>query len=166
GNCVDAENNISTTVLDFGDATTVNAASGTHTYNAAGTFTVKITATDALGLSGSASQTVTVTVNNFPQGVFVGISPGTIKRFAADGTLTQTLSTGLGGTVSGMGFDKAGTLYATDFTAGNISKFDPKTGTLLGTYGSGRSVPVLDHPRPGRHLVLGRRLLQFEYLPL
>jgi len=137
GNCVDAENNISTTVLDFGDATTVNAASGTHTYNAAGTFTVKVTATDALGLSGSASQTVTVTVNNFPQGVFVGISPGTIKRFAADGTLTQTLSTGLGGTVSGMGFDKAGTLYATDFTAGNISKFDPKTGTLLGTFGGG-----------------------------
>src|SRR5436305_7448302 len=99
GNCVDAENNISTTVLDFGDATTVNAASGTHTYNAAGTFTVKVTATDALGLSGSASQTVTVTVTNFPHGVFGGISPGTIKRFAADGTLTQTLSTDLGGTV-------------------------------------------------------------------
>ena len=36
-----------------------------------------------------------------------------------------------------MGFDKAGTLYATDFTAGNISKFDPKTGTLLGTFGGG-----------------------------
>jgi sugar lactone lactonase YvrE len=76
-------------------------------------------------------------VNNFPQGIFVGISPGTIKRFASDGTLLQTLSTGLGGTVSGMGFDKAGNLYATDFTAGNISKFDPKTGTLLGTFGSG-----------------------------
>jgi len=137
GNCVDAENNIKTIVLDFGDGTTVNAASGTHTYNATGTFTVKVTATDALGLSGSASQTVTVTLNNFPQGLFVGISPGTIKRFAPDGTLLQTLTTGLNGTVSGMGFDKAGNLYATDFTAGNVSKFDPKAGTLLGTFGSG-----------------------------
>ncbi|HWY67012.1 MAG TPA: PKD domain-containing protein [Terriglobales bacterium] len=137
GNCVDAENNIATTVLDFGDGTTANAASGTHTYNAAGTFIVKVTATDALGLSGSASQSVTVTVNNFPQGVFVGISPGTVKRFAPDGTLLQTLTTGLNGTVSGMGFDKAGNLYATDFTAGNVSKFDPKTGTLLGTFGTG-----------------------------
>jgi len=137
GNCVDAENNISTTVLDFGDGTTANGASGTHTYNAAGTFNVKVTATDALGLSGSASQTVTVTVNNFPQGLFVGVSSGTIKRFASDGTLTQTLTTGLNGTVSGMGFDKAGNLYATDFTAGNVSRFDPKTGALLGTFGTG-----------------------------
>ncbi|HWC16556.1 MAG TPA: PKD domain-containing protein, partial [Terriglobales bacterium] len=135
GSCTDAENNIKTTVLDFGDGTSVNASSGSHTFAQAGTFTVKITATDALGLAGSASQTVTV--SSFPTGIFVGVAGGKVMQFATDGTLQRTMDTGLGGTVSGMAFDSAGNLYATDFTAGNISKFDPKTGTLLGTFGSG-----------------------------
>lgn len=135
GVCIDQENNIQAVLLDFGDGTSVNASSGSHTYTQAGTFTVKVTATDALGLSGSASETVTA--SNFPVGIYVGIVGGTVMQFASDGTALKTMSTGLGGTVSGMAFDKSGILYATDFTAGNISKFDPKTGTLVGTFGSG-----------------------------
>lgn len=135
GACTDAENNIQTVVLDFGDGASVNASSGSHTYAQAGAFTVKLTATDALGLSGSASQTVTA--STFPTGIFVGIVGGTVMQFATDGTLQRSMSTGLGGTITGMAFDKSGILYATDFTAGNTSKFDPKTGTLVGTFGSG-----------------------------
>ena len=135
GACTDAEQNIQTVVLDFGDGTSVNASTGSHTYAQPGTFTVKLTATDTLGLSGSASQTVTA--SSFPTGIFVGIEGGTVMQFATDGTLLRSMSTGLGGTVSGMAFDKSGILYATDFTAGNTSKFDPKTGTLVGTFGSG-----------------------------
>jgi PKD repeat protein len=135
GACTDAEQNIQTVVLDFGDGTTVNASSGSHTYTLPGTFTVKVTATDALGLSGSASQTVTT--SSFPIGIFVGVEGGTVMQFSSDGKLIGSMSTGLGGTVSGMGFDKSGILYVTDFTAGNVSKFDTTTGTLVGTFGAG-----------------------------
>jgi len=135
GSCTDAENNIKTTVLDFADGTSLNASSGSHTYAQTGTFTVKLTATDAFGLSGTAAQTVTV--SSFPTGIFVGIVGGKVMQFATDGTLLRTMDTGLAGTVSGMAFDNSGTLYATDFTAGSISRFDPKTGSLLGTFGSG-----------------------------
>src|SRR5262249_36461204 len=60
----------------------------------------------------------------------------TIKQLAADGSVIRTLSTGLGGTIAGMAFDQFGTLYATDFTASNVSRFDI-LGTPLGTFGGG-----------------------------
>src|SRR5262249_28102820 len=133
------------TVLDFGDGTTQTATSGTHTYKTAGTFTIKLTATNSFGLTSIASQNVTVSappppppVNPpgiIPTGLFVSFGNGTIKQVASDGTPIRSLSTGLGGTIAGMAFDQFGTLYATDFTAGNISKFDI-LGTPLGTFGS------------------------------
>ncbi|HEX7961222.1 MAG TPA: PKD domain-containing protein, partial [Terriglobales bacterium] len=146
GSCTPGVNPISSTVLDFGDGTTQTATSGTHTYKNSGTFTIKLTATNNFGLSGSASQNVAVSVpppappvnppGIIPTGLFVSFGNGTIKQLAADGSVIRTLSTGLGGTVAGMAFDQFGTLYATDFTAGNISKFDI-LGTALGNFGSG-----------------------------
>src|SRR5208282_2806393 len=46
--------------INFGDGTTMNAASGSHTYTTAGTYTVTATVTDNYGLSSTATSTVTV----------------------------------------------------------------------------------------------------------
>jgi PKD repeat protein len=137
GRCTAGSSPIVGTTLDFGDGTTLSSGSGTHTYTQAGIFTVKITATDSLGLSGSATQNVTATASKFPQGVFVGIHGGTVMQFSPDGTVLQTLSTGAGGTVAGMAFDSAGIVYTVNFTAGSISKLDLKAGALVGPFGSG-----------------------------
>ncbi|PYY17845.1 MAG: hypothetical protein DMG60_10150, partial [Acidobacteria bacterium] len=67
GSCTAGTSPIASTTLDFGDGSaSQNGTSGTHTYNSAGTFTVKVTATDTNGLSGSAAQTVMVAVNQPP----------------------------------------------------------------------------------------------------
>ena len=44
----------------FGDGATATGATTSHTYGAAGTYTVTLTVTDDVGLTGAASQTVTV----------------------------------------------------------------------------------------------------------
>ncbi len=63
GLCTSQENNITQVFLDWGDGTRTFVNPGftvSHKYNSSGTFTVVLTAFDANGLSGSASQTVTV----------------------------------------------------------------------------------------------------------
>jgi PKD repeat protein len=136
GNCT-SQNTISTTVLNFGDGTTANASSGSHTYSQVGTYTVTITATDVFGLSGSATQTVTASLNNFPAGIFVGVSGGKIIQFGADGSVLKTISTGVAGTVADIAFDKAGNLYTVDFTAGNVTEVNLTSGAVIGSFGSG-----------------------------
>jgi len=76
GNCTDQDNNIVSTVLDWGDGTTTAAASGPHTYTAVGTFTVTLTATDAGGLTGTATQAVTVS-KNLPPTCTLSVTPTT-----------------------------------------------------------------------------------------
>ena len=56
----DADGSIATTTIDFGDGTVVNATSATHSYPAAGTYTVKAKATDNLGASSTATAKVTI----------------------------------------------------------------------------------------------------------
>jgi PKD repeat protein len=57
----DAEGNITSYAWDFGDGNVGAGASVSHTYAAAGTYTVTHTVTDAGGLSDSAAGDVTVT---------------------------------------------------------------------------------------------------------
>ncbi len=72
--------------------------------------------------------------------VFAAIGEGKIKRFTTDGKLLQTLDTGVGsGETAGMAFDKAGNLYATNFSASQVFKFSTE-GTLIGAFGSGYSI--------------------------
>jgi PKD repeat protein len=66
GSCTDPDGDTLSEVLDWGDHTTTNAASGTHTYNTRGRYTVTLTATDTGGLTGSATQTVVVNRNQTP----------------------------------------------------------------------------------------------------
>jgi PKD repeat protein len=60
GACSDPENDIVSTVINWGDGASTQGTSGTHTYPNTGTFHVVLTATDSAGGIGSASQTVVV----------------------------------------------------------------------------------------------------------
>jgi PKD repeat protein len=65
---------IASTQIDFGDGTVVAAASASHAYNSAGTYTVTATATGSNGLTGTAQQIVTITANK-PPVVALSVSP-------------------------------------------------------------------------------------------
>ena len=58
----DAKGAVTSWTWDFGDGTTGTGVTASHTYAASGTYTVKLTAADAAGLTGSTTRTVTVTV--------------------------------------------------------------------------------------------------------
>jgi hypothetical protein len=72
--------------------------------------------------------------------VFAGVGNGQINWYhnTGDGfTLVMTLSVGNANTFdTGMAFDAAGNLYATNFSIPSVSKFDT-SGNLLGTFGAG-----------------------------
>ncbi len=72
--------------------------------------------------------------------VFAAVNNGQVQHYDSGGVLLETLNTGFGGFTSGMAFDSSGNLYVTDFTANNVSVFN-NTGALLGTFGSGYSIP-------------------------
>jgi hypothetical protein len=61
GTCTDPQGSPLTTQITWGDGSSTNASSGTHSYSKAGSYTIKVTATDRANLTGSASQTVTAT---------------------------------------------------------------------------------------------------------
>jgi outer membrane protein OmpA-like peptidoglycan-associated protein len=66
--------------------------------------------------------------------VFIGVADGKIQWRRPDGTLIRILATGKEGDITGMAFDPRGNLYATEFTEGEISKFDTR-GNLIGRFG-------------------------------
>lgn len=71
--------------------------------------------------------------------VFLGVTNGQVRWLKPDGTLVQVLTCATASVfTTGMALDKDMNLYATMFDGGTVSKFD-KTGTLLGTFGSGYS---------------------------
>ncbi len=121
-------------VISFGDGFYQSGASATHTFAAAGSFTVSVTATDGAGNTSKADSS-SVSVSDVAN-LFVGVSNGQIEQFDTSGNLIKTLSTGQGGSVTGMGFDALDALYVTDFTADSVTKFDGK-GNLIGNFGTG-----------------------------
>jgi sugar lactone lactonase YvrE len=69
--------------------------------------------------------------------VFAGVGNGHINQFSPTGTLKATLDTTLGNTFdTGMCFDSAGNLYATNFSGG-MTKFDNQGNVLVSSFGSG-----------------------------
>jgi PKD repeat protein len=56
----DPDGTIASTVISFGDGSSISAISASHQYKVAGTYTVKATVTDNLGASSSISSTVVV----------------------------------------------------------------------------------------------------------
>jgi PKD repeat protein len=68
------DHGVSSYAWDFGDnAGTSTQQSPSYTYKAAGTFTVKLTVTDAKGLTGVVTHTVTVTANGTPTAEFTSL---------------------------------------------------------------------------------------------
>ncbi len=75
--------------------------------------------------------------------VFAGVGGSTINHYTPAGVFVQGLNTGSGSNEeTGMAFDAAGNLYATNFTAGNMSKFDNNGGLLVHPWGG----PFHTHP--------------------
>ena len=68
--------------------------------------------------------------------VFASVASGQVMEFHPDGTLVQTLDTGLGGFTTGSAFDSGGNFYVTAFSGNTVSKFDTN-GNLVGPFGSG-----------------------------
>ncbi len=73
--------------------------------------------------------------------VLAAIGNGAVKQFAPNGTLKDTLTDQTASAyTTGMAFDAAGNLFVTDFSTGNVSKFD-SNGTFVSTVASGLSSP-------------------------
>ena len=69
--------------------------------------------------------------------VFAAVGEGKVKRFQPDGTLIETLDTGVASReTTGMAFDAANNFYVTLFQAGQIHSFD-FNGTHRGAFGPG-----------------------------
>ena len=111
----DADGSIVATSINFGDGSApVNAASASHTYSTAGTYTITATVTDNLGASASKAATLVVGVaNRAPIAVIsatpnTAYAPATISVSAAgssdpDGTIASSvISFGDGTTASGL----------------------------------------------------------------
>ncbi len=62
--------------------------------------------------------------------VFAGLAHGRIAQVSSRGQFRRYLNTGASGALTGMCFDEQRNLYATNFNAGTMSKFD-KDGQLL-----------------------------------
>jgi hypothetical protein len=71
--------------------------------------------------------------------VLASVGEGTIRHLDSNGTLKDTLTTGLTGTLvgGGMCFDPAVNLYATEFKDETLSKFDSGGNLLTASLGSG-----------------------------
>src|SRR5207237_941772 len=96
--CTDPENDITTTVLNWGDGTVQNLASGTHVYAKPGTYSVRVTATDKGNLTGTAVRALTATApaTNLPPRCSLSLSSKSGQaprrvRVPAPGTDTTTI---------------------------------------------------------------------------
>ncbi|PWW21405.1 PKD repeat protein [Geodermatophilus normandii] len=89
---------------DFGDSATATGATASHTYAAAGTYTVRLTVTDAAGLTGTTTRTVTVTAPP------AGPQPG--APIAAD-TFGREVASGWGTAEVGGAWTTSGTTSVT-----------------------------------------------------
>jgi PKD repeat protein len=101
---------IVSTTINFGDGTIVNAASATHTYQSAGTFTIMATLTDDRGATSSSTASVTATaanqspvvVMNVSTGASLGVTVSLSSSYDPDGSIASgTIDFGDGTTVNG-----------------------------------------------------------------
>jgi DNA-binding beta-propeller fold protein YncE len=68
--------------------------------------------------------------------VFASVNDGKVAHFGADGTLLETLDTGVGGITSGLAFDRNGNLYVSNHTNGSITRFSGDEGHAASAFGT------------------------------
>jgi PKD repeat protein len=129
----DPDGTIASTVIDFGDGFTANAASAAHAYAVAGTYTVKVTVTDAVGATASSSSQVVI-ANRAPSATVAlssaSVPTGTAINVTAsgsdlDGSIASTTinfgdGTSANGNSAAHAYTKAGTYTITVTVTDNV----------------------------------------------
>src|SRR6202049_4170825 len=129
GTCHDPQGSPLTTQITWGDGSSTNASSGTHSFTVAASYTVKVTATDRFNLSGSASQTVTATTTNKPPTCTLSVSP-------LSGAVPLSV------TATGTCKDPQGSPLTTKITWGDGSSTNASSGTHSFTVAASYTVKV------------------------
>ncbi|MGZ4799909.1 MAG: beta strand repeat-containing protein, partial [Acidimicrobiia bacterium] len=109
----DVDGTIASSLWNFGDSSTGSGATTSHTYNAAGTYTVTLTVTDNAGGISSTSQSVTIT-----------------DQYASD-TFERTVASGLGSADVGGPWTLSG--------ASSVASVSNGVGTLVGVVNANRA---------------------------
>jgi PKD repeat protein len=114
----DPDGTIASTKLDFGDGTVVNAASGSHSYTAAGTYILKATVTDNLGATASTTASIAVQASaNEPPVAKLSVTP-------TSGTAPVTVTASTAGST-----DPDGTIASTKIDFGDGTILSAASGT-------------------------------------
>ena len=114
----DPDGTIASTKLDFGDGTILNAASGSHSYTAAGNYALKATVTDNMGASASTTATITVQgAANQPPIAKLSVTP-------SSGTAALTVTASTAGSS-----DPDGTIASTKIDFGDGAVLNAASGT-------------------------------------
>jgi len=107
-------------------------------------FVLALLGSTALTLGSAAIQRAEAAACSTPYvkgDVFASIGSPTVDVYTPTGTLVCTLSDAAGGLATGSGFDAAGNFYVTNFSAGNVSKFDNSGNLVATTFMSSNNTP-------------------------
>jgi pseudolysin/vibriolysin len=124
----DAQNNISSHGWDFGDGSTSTATNPSHTYAAAGTYTVTETVTDSGGLSNTKTASVTVSSGGCSGGTVlcngVPVSLPSVSKGGWSATYTMPIQAGHTVTFAISGGTGDADLYVRAGSAPTILKYN------------------------------------------
>ncbi|PWJ56040.1 PKD repeat-containing protein [Quadrisphaera granulorum] len=151
----DADGTVASYAWDFGDGSTGTGATPTHTYAAAGTYTVKLVVSDDKGATGTTSSALTVTapVNQAPTASFASASKDLGATFDAkasadsDGTVASYAWT-FGDGTSGTGVTAAHTYAAAGTYTVTLVVTDDKGATGTSTDTVVVTAPVVANQAP------------------
>jgi PKD repeat protein len=131
GTATDPDGNPVTVLWAFGDGSTSTALSpGSHTYVAAGTYTVRFTATDSLGLADPAPPTRTITVTPVVAAAPTLTEIQTTVFNSCTGCHSAGGSAGLNLT-AGASYSNLVNVAATTFSGNRVVPFSPSTSALV-----------------------------------
>lgn len=72
--------------------------------------------------------------------IFASVNNGQVRHYGADGTLLETLNTGVGGLTTGLAFDSGGNLFVSNHTNGSITRFSADEGHAASQFGVNLSI--------------------------